>query len=279
VTFGQAVGKGLSREGVFRTLEGLARVRTALQTRPFKQFGSLQLEELSLVLTDYRGRASLENGSPPKKGYCVAERGNLFLCELGDDSFSESRRFYLAHTNLNVSNIMVSPSDGTLLGIIDWEFANTLPPQTVEQYPGFLAEREQFVAQHHMLFDDASAELDGWREFYNEQFEDEETRIFNSGIVDMFNFEYFLRHPNDRPIPRVLDAVESVVAEKALVEPLADVPWTNFTPNQSIATDKNEIDGKFMEGFRGVYMSPRTNREQEMTGDKGTVPRDDETGR
>jgi hypothetical protein len=239
----------------------------------------LQLEELSLVLTDYRGRASLENGSPPKKGYCVAERGNLFLCELGDDSFSESRRFYLAHTNLNVSNIMVSPSDGTLLGIIDWEFANTLPPQTVEQYPGFLAEREQFVAQHHMLFDDASAELDGWREFYNEQFEDEETRIFNSGIVDMFNFEYFLRHPNDRPIPRVLDAVESVVAEKALVEPLADVPWTNFTPNQSIATDKNEIDGKFMEGFRGVYMSPRTNREQEMTGDKGTVPRDDETGR
>jgi len=72
VTFGQAVGKALSREGVFRTLEGLARVRTALQTRPFKQFGSLQLEESSLVPTDYRGRASLENGSPPKRGYFVA---------------------------------------------------------------------------------------------------------------------------------------------------------------------------------------------------------------
>jgi hypothetical protein len=238
----------------------------------------LQLE-LSLVLTDYRGRASLENGSPPKRGYIVAERGNLFLCELGDDSFSESRRFYLAHTDLmNVSNIMVDPSDGTLLGINDWEFANTLPPQTVEQYPGFLAEREQFVTQHHMLFDDASAELDIWRGFYNEQFEDEETRMFNSGILDMLNFEYLLRHPNDRPIPRILDAVESVVAEKAVVEPLADVPWTNFIPNQSVATDKNEIDGKCMEGFRGSHIPPPTIREQEMTGDKGTVPGDEETG-
>jgi hypothetical protein len=267
VTFGQAVGKALSREGVFRTLEGLARVRTALQTRPFKQFGSLQLE-LSLVTTDYRGRASLENGSPPKRGYFVTERGNLFLCELGDDSFSESRRFYLAHTDLNVSNVMVDPSDGTLLGIIDWEFANTLPPQTVEQYPGFLAEREQFVAQHHMLFDDASAELDIWRGFYNEQFEDEETRMFNSGILDMLNFEYLLRHPNDHPIPRILDAVESVVAEKALVEPLADVPWDKFHAKSICRDGRERIDGKSMEGFRRLHIPPPTIREHEITGVK-----------
>jgi len=36
VTFCQAVGEGLSREGVFWTLEGLARVRGVLQNRPFK---------------------------------------------------------------------------------------------------------------------------------------------------------------------------------------------------------------------------------------------------
>jgi len=141
-----------------------------------------------------------------------------------------------------------------------------------------LPTENNFVTQRHMLFDDASAELDVWREFYNVQFEDEETRMFNSGILDMFNFEYRLRHPNDRPIPRILDTVESVVGERALVEPLADVPWTNFIPIQSVATDKNEIDGKSIEGFRGLHIPRPTIQEQEMTGCKGTVRGDEETG-
>ena len=57
----------------------------------------------------------------------------------------DSRASFLGHTDLSVSNILVDPSDGTLLGIIDWEFANTLPSQAVEHYPGFLADRADFV--------------------------------------------------------------------------------------------------------------------------------------
>src|SRR5271170_6910451 len=70
-----------------------------------------------------------------------------------------------------------------------------------------------------------------------------------------FNLEYLLRHPYARTIPRILYAVESLVAEKALVEPLADVPWSNFIPNQSVSTDENDFDGEYVDRFRGLLTS------------------------
>jgi RIO-like serine/threonine protein kinase len=69
---------------------------------------------------------------------------HLYIGTLLPSYVQESQTFYLAHTDLSISNIMVDPTDGSITGLIDWEFANTLSPQAVEHYPGFLCDREYF---------------------------------------------------------------------------------------------------------------------------------------
>lgn len=99
----------------------------------------------------------------------------------------DSPAFYLAHTDLSLSNIMVDPSDGAFTGIIDWEFANTLPPQAAEQYPTFLVDGDGFV-KRYSRFDNPSAELDEWRAHYANQFDDEETVNLHNRIDTIIEF-------------------------------------------------------------------------------------------
>jgi hypothetical protein len=137
----------------------------------------------------------------------------------------ESSIFFLAHTDLSISNVLVDPSDGTLLGIIDWEFANTLPPQAVEHYPVFLADRTEYMEYFEGIFDDPDAELDDWRAHYNEQFTAQSDIEFNNRIDAIFDFEFLLRHPNERSLTDIADALESLRAANALSEPLPDLSW------------------------------------------------------
>jgi hypothetical protein len=138
----------------------------------------------------------------------------------------KSSVFYLAHTDLSISNLLVDPSDGTLLGIIDWEFANTLPPQAVEHYPSFLGNRAEFVKHYERFFDDPTAELEDWRAHYNKQFIDEPTiSVFNDRIDLISNFEHLLRYPNERTLRKIADALEALQSVNALSEPLPDLPW------------------------------------------------------
>jgi hypothetical protein len=124
-----------------------------------------------------------------------------------------TRTFYLAHTDLNGSNIMVDPTDGTVTGIIDWEFANTLPPQAAEHYPAFLASRENFSKTYNDFFDDF--EFDMWRTHYAKQFDDVETLNYHERIDTIIQFEYLLRHVNDCSFQRISEVVNSLKAANA----------------------------------------------------------------
>ncbi len=152
--------------------------------------------------------------------------------------------FYLAHTDLSVSNVLVDPSDGTLLGIIDWEFANTLPPQAVEHYPVFLADRQRFVKRFNDIFEDADAELNDWRQHYAKHFlDDPETSNFNSRIDSIFAFEYLLRHPNDRPLHKIIEAIEALKGSHSLTAPLPSLSWLDrlVTDPSSISTNGHTV--------------------------------------
>jgi hypothetical protein len=136
----------------------------------------------------------------------------IFISEFGlalPSYIIESSVFYLAHTDLSISNLLVDPSDGTLLRIIDLEFANTLPPQAVEHYPSFLGNRAEFVEHYEGLFDDPTTELEGWRAQYNKQFIDQPAiSVFNDRIDAISNFEHLLRYPNERTLTKIADALE-----------------------------------------------------------------------
>ena len=142
--------------------------------------------------------------------------------------------FYLAHTDLSISNLLVDPSTGDLLGVIDWEFANSLPPQAVEHYPVFLVDRTRFVERYEGFYPDPNAEFDAWRAHYNKQFGDlPETFEFNKRIDAIFNFEQLLRYPNERSLTKIANALEALQSTNALSEPLPDLPWLSHLLQKS----------------------------------------------
>jgi aminoglycoside phosphotransferase (APT) family kinase protein len=127
-----------------------------------------------------------------------------------------TQTFYLAHTDLHTSNIIVDPTDGTQTGIIDWEFANTLPPQAVEHYPTFLTSREKIAKTYHKSFDDIDVEFDMWRAHYAKQFDDVETLNYHERIDTIIQFEYLLHNGNDCSFERISEVVNSLKAANAL---------------------------------------------------------------
>jgi aminoglycoside phosphotransferase (APT) family kinase protein len=151
---------------------------------------------------------------------------HFYLALLLPCYIQEVRKFYLAHTDLSISNLLVHPSDGTLLGIIDWEFANTLPPQSVEHYPIFLADRSCFLERFEDFLEDANSEFDNWRAHYAKQFlDDPETSSFNARIDAISAFESLLRHPNERPIHKIIETMKALKAANALNAPLPSFSW------------------------------------------------------
>lgn len=152
----------------------------------------------------------------------------------------DSKNYYLAHTDLSISNLLVDPSTGNLLGVIDWEFANSLPPQAVEHYPGFLANRDLFVQRYEGFYQSPSTELDAWRAHYDKQFADlPETVEFNKRIDAIFNFEHLLRYPNERTLDKIADALEALQSANALTEPLPDLPWLSHLRRNTSSNPAN----------------------------------------
>jgi hypothetical protein len=272
VTLGEAIYDGLEREGVYRTLEGLAKFRKTLQTHPFGNIGSLFLDET----VDYFRAEDSGVKDYGLDGYFVAQLNNLWAARLHPKSYRrcfevesgsyytaqhdlslssepihgtaqerrqktlihhymglilpsyaiETNEFYLTHTDLSISNLLVDPATGDLLGVIDWEFANILPPQSVEHYPVFLADRARFLERYEKFYHDANAEFEAWRTHYNKQFINHpETAELNNRIDTIFNFEYLLRYPNERSLGKIADALEALQSANALSEPLPDLPW------------------------------------------------------
>jgi hypothetical protein len=134
---------------------------------------------------------------------------------------------------------MVDPTNGTITGIIDWEFANTLPPQAVEHYPGFLIDREWFVDMYSDTFDNPNAEFDDWRAYYAKQFDDPETVQFNSRIDAIAGFEYLIRHLNERPFAKIAEAVNALKTANALTAPLPSPPWETLATPEPATNSTN----------------------------------------
>jgi len=178
---------------------------------------------------------------------------HMFLGLILPQYVQATKTFYLAHTDLSLSNIMVDPSDGTLTGIIDWEFANTLPAQSVEHYPSFLANKERFRRRFCIESEEFAERFEGWRKYYAEQFlDDEETAKYNSRIDVIFMFERLLRDFNDRPKEEIVEVFTALKNSGALNGPLPKLPWEDSpsleptvtidrTPVEEIAKRDEEI--------------------------------------
>jgi len=63
---------------------------------------------------------------------------------------------------MSCSNIFLDPQTGFITGIIDWEFACTMPPQATEHFPLFL-EKQNFTEKFEDFYEDPEAELKEWR--------------------------------------------------------------------------------------------------------------------
>ena len=286
VTLVEAIYGGLRREGVYRTLKGLAQVRKTLLQHPFRSIGSL----FPRATTDYWRVESSVSENVAQADYFVAQLNNLWGSRLDPNGYRrcyetnpagyyiaqhhlsllsepiygtpeekihktiihhyfglvlpsyviESNKFFMAHTDLSISNVLVDPSTGDLLGVIDWEFANTLPSQAVEHYPVFLADRARFVNRFEEFYDDPNAEFDAWRTHYTKQFTDHpETSEFNSRIDAIYDFENLLRYPNERTLSKIANALEALQAVNALTKPLPDLLWLSHLHQKSSSNPSN----------------------------------------
>jgi hypothetical protein len=160
----EALDDGMTREQVHRVLEQLADFRKALRQHKFVDIGSLTLYDgnyrvfnLINVWNFYLDPAEHKNAPRcTSYEYYFAQHAlsllgsflsgdraqklemwslHAYMVAILPSYALETSSFYLAHTDLSIANIMVDPDKGTLTGIIDWEFAITLPLQTAEHYP------------------------------------------------------------------------------------------------------------------------------------------------
>jgi aminoglycoside phosphotransferase (APT) family kinase protein len=282
VTLEEALSGGMKRECVHRVLEDLAEYQKALRQHQFVEIGSLMMyktwyhvSDLMNIWSSDMAKNQYQSNSWDNSHQYYFQQHSLSLAAsfLGGDVANMSKmwllhaymaailpayaqpahKFYLAHTDLSISNIMVDPDTGALTGIIDWEFANTLPLQAVEHYPGFLAEKDAFVESYEDEFDDAGAELEEWRAYYAKQFQDDpEISAFHDHIDAIIAFEYLLRNIDERTVENVAAAVKALKSANALVGPLPRFPWNddNSSPVsmsgiQSAANSNVIANGKF----------------------------------
>ena len=254
ISLEQALERGMANERVHRTLEDLARIQKLLLQRPFIEAGSLVpfregyavdslISKYSayLDLEDYRSNC-WEDGFEYYYHQCRLgqvlgeERGGVDTREEWEERCNltaylyallpayvqpKSNTFYLAHTDLGLDNIIVDPSDGTVTGVIDWEFANTLPLQAREHYPLFLTERRIFKSCVGKDPKNADAQLDEYRAHYAKQFEDDpQMSEYLSRIDAVHYFESILRCEEDLTAETLVKAIDGLEAVNGFHRPL-----------------------------------------------------------
>lgn len=199
-----AIDNGIGRENIHRTLTDLATIRKNLLKESFAEIGSLHAisADPPFYIVDFMisGRTiqDTDNRYGPYASSLhyythllgITWKHHIFSAD-GEDVNDLSKRwtlhlyllsilapflkgntnkFYLAHTDLDAQNIFVN-DDGSIAGIIDWEFAVTLPLRAAEHYPLILADKSRFQERYEDVFDDPLAELQEWRNFYAKEFQ------------------------------------------------------------------------------------------------------------
>lgn len=258
----EALQSGISRDKVHEILRELATLRKSLQTRPFPKIGSLTIFSQKTNTYDVDKQISIWNcynnihrynrDSGPFEtslGYYaslhhiswshaqrymydpeneITERwqvhsylGSVLASYVGE----ETGKFYLAHTDLGAQNILVD-DNGNLTGIIDWEFASTLPPRAAEHYPKLLRNESGFAKYTKHVFSDPRSEFREWRQIYAEQFSgDPEMENYLENIDSILAFENILRDNNKATMQHLVETCKFIDSATTFKKIGIPFPW------------------------------------------------------
>ena len=141
--------------------------------------------------------------------------------------------FFLAHTDLHSSNIFVDPQTGSITGIIDWEFACTVPTQATEHFPLFL-HKGFFINYFDDVYDDTEAELKEWRAFYAKQFEgDTEMGEYLQHIDAAIAFEDMLKDHELGTVENLVEKCKFLESAESLDRIGTPLRWKGPTKQRS----------------------------------------------
>ena len=137
-----------------------------------------------------------------------------------------------SHTDLNAANILVDDK-GNITGIIDWEFASTLPAQAAGHYPEVLSDEEYFLEVFEEIYSDPQAEFREWREVYAKQFEgDSSMERYLKNINATIAFEKILRKNEFATVNHLVEKFKFLESVSTLDEVGLPFPWGEPTKSR-----------------------------------------------
>ena len=259
-------GHDMGRDKVFQMLRDLAEVRKALAKRTWLETGSFDIVEGYVVVErqlshrnffdareeiehrpgafessiGYYVNLLQESWRKAQEGFTTSEemllqwRIHLYLASVLPSYVKpQDGGFFLAHTDLSPSNILLNPQTGSITGIIDWEFACTLPFQATEHFPLLL--RKDFFADHfNDVYDDPEAEIEVWRAFYAEQFHgDEAMQDYLRNIDAAIAFEDILKDNELATVENLVENCKFLKSAETLEKIEIPFPWKTPTKERS----------------------------------------------
>jgi Phosphotransferase enzyme family len=222
-------------------------------------------------------------------------RLQTYLASIIPSYTKPTEEFYLTHTDMHAGNIFVD-TQGNITGIIDWEFASTLPLQASEHYPSFLANELGFIDQTSHIYPDAAAEINYWQAFYAQQWEgDVQMQEYFAKICTIIDFEDLLRDAKEANIQNVVENLKFVNSAATLENLQNPFPWSTPTvissPDWTVPheTRSPSTVGRGDNGLEsdGTSEYEETGTEGETTGEEvsgdglanGPVAREEKKGR
>ena len=132
-------------------------------------------------------------------------------------------------THLSASKILIYPTSGSTIDVIDWEFASTSPPEVAENYP-LLLHKSKFVNDFEAIFDNTLSELGEWRAFYTKQLDDYETMKDSLRNIDYtISFEELLCDNDKTTIEHLVEVCKFLESPAAIDQVQLPFPWTSPT--------------------------------------------------
>jgi serine/threonine protein kinase len=281
--FYKLLQNGLGKVQIYQILQQLALIKKILMRHPFHEIGSLSIMDnetclyavdRQLTLFDYE---EIMKGTGHRTGpyqssfhyyadllhigwskwhdanfWCgepeiVREQYKIhqFFCSILPSYVKDDgSRFFLAHTDLSLANIMVD-EHGSITGIIDWEFASTFPFQAAEHYPLFLMDEENFVAATEEIYDNPLSELRDWREFYASQFDgDSAMEEYFENVNITIAFEKMLRDNSEATVENLVDRFKFLESNSTLDQIGLQFPWikpTTARPDNEESSSRRDI--------------------------------------
>jgi hypothetical protein len=288
----------MGRERVFEMLRQLAEVRKALPSRGWTETGSFTMldEEFYVIekqLTyrnffdkpeEIESRHGLFDSSISYYANLLQERWrkvqeeyltydealiqwkiHLYLSSLLPSYVKpQADGFFLAHTDLHPLNIFVDPQTGSITGIIDWEFACTVPTQATEHFPLFL-HKKFFMDHFNDVYDDPEAELKEWRALYAKQFEgDTEMEEYLQHIDAAIAFEDMLKDHELATVENLVEKCKFLESAETLDKIGIPLPWKSPTKQRppSPSTERGSVNAAANEKLESSMETESVRSEQ-----------------